>query len=479
MHIAFLTKDPGLGGAIAHALGEGFVIRSCDGRESDGLSEVRNWADVVLLDLRSLDTPGHEEVAMQLIGEMNGVASHPPLVVLCDAENRTLLLRAIEHGATDSIANPPNILELGLVLRRAHRLHAAEQELHQLRAGASPAGRLHELIGTSRPMQELFALARKIAPCDVNVLITGETGTGKELLARAIHQFSLRSKGPMVAFSCANLPETLVEDELFGHEKGAFTGAQTCRRGRLEAADHGTLFLDEIGDLGVGLQPKLLRVIQERNFERLGSNKSICVDIRLICATHRNLTEMMKEGKFREDLYYRLNVLQLQLPPLRERRDDVPLLAQQFLLKASQQFRKRARRFSPRVLHAFEEYRWPGNVRELENIVQRAVALSEDSTVDLAHLPAFLRNGNEPLSLPGSEAAPLPRSYEEEIRRFKRGLVLRALRENGWCKTESARALGVARGYLHRLIHQLGIEERESDSCSERRGESSPLGPVM
>jgi len=349
-----------------------------------------------------------------------------------------------------------------------------------LRAGTRLPGRLHELIGTSGTMQELFALARKIAPCDVNVLITGETGTGKELLARAIHQFSSRARGPMVAFSCASLPDTLVEDELFGHEKGAFTGALASRRGRLDAANHGTLFLDEIGDLGIGLQPKLLRAIQERRFERLGSNETTSVDIRLICATHQKLTEMVEQGKFRQDLYYRLNVVQMHLPPLRERRDDVPLLAQEFLQRSAQQFRKRAKRFSQQALHVLEEYHWPGNVRELENIVQRAVALSEDHTVDTSHLPSYLRAGNGS-SAPQyeCEASRLPRTYEEEIRRFKRGLVLRTLREYGWRKAESARALGVARGYLHRLINQLGIQEREDDPSAQRLGESPPLGPVM
>ena len=188
-------------------------------------------------------------------------------------------------------------------------------------------------------------MARKIATCDVSVLVTGETGTGKELLARAIHHLSGRNTGPLVAFSCANLPETLVEDELFGHEKGAFTGAIMSRCGRVEAADHGTLFLDEIGDLGIGLQPKLLRVLQERRFERLGGNKTINVDLRLVCATNRNLGEMVQQGKFREDLYYRLNVVQLHLPPLRERRDDISLLAQQFLLKAAHQFQKTGKSF--------------------------------------------------------------------------------------------------------------------------------------
>jgi len=478
--LSFLSQDSGLGEIIARALGEGFVTRACNEREFDRLSDVRSWADVILLDLRAANTQGNEEAALQVMDQMNGCPSHPPLLVLCDGENRSLLLKAMERGADDSIASPPDILELRLMLRRAYRLREAEVELQRLRAGTLSTGRLHELLGTSAAMQELFALARKIAPCDVNVLITGETGTGKELLARAIHQLSWRSKSPMVAFSCANLPETLIEDELFGHEKGAFTGAQMSRRGRLEAADHGTLFLDEIGDLGVGLQPKLLRVIQERSFERLGSNKTTSVDIRLICATHHNLAEMVKQGKFREDLYYRLNVVQLHLPRLRERRDDVPLLAQQFLQKSAQQFRKRTRRFSQQVLQAFEEYDWPGNVRELENVVQRAVALSEEQTVDISHLPASLRVGSgSSKAAYGCEAPSLPRSYEEEIRRFKRGLVLRTLRECRWHKAESARALGVARGYLHRLINQLGIQKREGDPGREDLHETPPFGPVM
>jgi DNA-binding NtrC family response regulator len=406
---------------------------------------------------------------------------------LCDAEDRSLLLRTIEKGATDSVANPPNIMELRLLFRRAYRITAAERELRHLRALENGGRRLHGLLGSSPAMQELFALAERIAPCDVNVLITGETGTGKELLARAIHHKGLRGTGPMVAFSCANLPETLVEDELFGHEKGAFTGAFMSRQGRVEAANHGTLFLDEIGDLGLGLQAKFLRVLQERSFERLGSNKTINVDVRVISATNRNLLEMVKDGKFREDLYYRLNVVELHLPPLRERRDDISLLAHHFLQRSSETFHKKARRFAAPVLQALENYNWPGNVRELENVIQRAVVLSDGPTIEVPQLPVAMRA----ITLVEEAAAqPAPdvqaerdretpiTSYEDEIRRFKRALIVRTLRQYGWRKAESARALGVARGYLHRLIHQLEIQEEEAD-IAEKETDGSPLGPVM
>jgi len=322
-----------------------------------------------------------------------------------------------------------------------------------LRAASRNSGRMHRLLGTSPVMQELFTFAQTIAPCDVNVLITGETGTGKELLAQAIHQMSPRASHPMVAFSCTNLPETLIDDELFGHEKGAFTGAIANRRGRLETADQGTLFLDEIGDLSLGLQPKLLRVLQERSFERLGSNASVNVNVRLITATNRNLAEMVQRREFREDLYYRLNVVQLNLPPLRDRRDDIHLLAQHFLQMAAQQFNKSVKKFSRSALHALDEYAWPGNVRELENVVQRAAVICDGNSIELWHLPSSVRGTGENSSF--------SQSYEEEVRQFKRRLILRTLRQSAWNKAESARTLGVARGYLHRLINQLDIRESE------------------
>jgi len=483
LQVSFLSYDSGLGEAVARALGDGFSLRTNGANRVDQLQELLSWSDVVLLDLRQSNEQT-EESGLRLLDDLNAQPSHPPVLVLCDGENRPLMLRTIEKGAADSIPNPPNILELRLLFRRAYRVSAAERELRHLNALAKSGRRLHGLLGSAPAMQELFLMAERIAPCDVNVLITGETGTGKELLARAIHQGGSRGSGPLVAFSCANLPETLVEDELFGHEKGAFTGAFLARQGRVESANHGTLFLDEIGDLGLGLQPKLLRVLQEKTFERLGSNKTINVDIRLISATNRNLQEMVKEGKFREDLFYRLNVVELRLPPLRERRDDIPLLAYHFLQRSSELFHKKARRFSQATMQALEQYNWPGNVRELENVVQRAVVLSDGPSIEAAHLPAALRSiapVEEPVAKPVAvepEAAPPVMSYEEEIRRFKRNLILRTLREYGWRKAESARALGVARGYLHRLIHQLEIQEEETD-IQEKEPDGSPLGPVM
>jgi DNA-binding NtrC family response regulator len=326
---------------------------------------------------------------------------------------------------------------------------------------------MDDLLGSSGPMQELFALSQKIATCDVSVLITGETGTGKELLARAIHRTSKRAARPLVAFSCANLPETLIEDELFGHEKGAFTGALTSRRGRLEMAESGTLFLDEIGDLSMSLQPKLLRVLQERSFERLGSSATTSVNIRVISASNRNLTELVEQGRFREDLYYRINVVQMHIPPLRERHEDIPLLANHFLQVAARQFNRKANSFSALALRSLEEYRWPGNVRELENAVKRAVVMVDGETVELWHLPAPI--------LPAGEGPSAARSYEESVRQFKRRLIVRTLRECGWQKAETARSLGIARGYLHRLINQLDIRQKEA----EIHEQEAPRGPTQ
>jgi DNA-binding NtrC family response regulator len=369
-------------------------------------------------------------------------------------DNAVLLRQLVEAGAYDFLASPPDIAELRWVLRRAYRLHRVERELRDLCAARSSANRLDDLIGYAENMHEVFAMARKVAPCDVNVLITGETGTGKTALARAMHRLSPRASRAFVVFSCANLPEHLVENELFGHEKGAFTGAQTLRRGRFEVANGGTLFLDEVGDLPLGLQAKLLRVLHDGTFERLGSNTPLAADVRLICATHRNLEEMVKKGDFREDLYYRLNVIQLHMPPLRERNGGIVTLAHHLLQQINREFGKKVTRFSRLAMDALDDYAWPGNVRELENMIRRAVVLAEGSTIEVWHLPVKLRAGFDQIQA--------TRSYEEELRDFKRRLVLRTLQKCDGNKAEAARVLGLARGYLHRLIHSLNIQSEET-----------------
>ena len=466
IRICFATPESSLVQALSGVLGKPFVICSMNEFHLTKFGEVKSWCDVLLLDLRAGHTANSQEVRLRFMQEVLALPDHPPVVVLHDEESTKLNLKVMELGAYDSITHPPNMVELRLILRRAFKFQASEKEIQRLRSTVSDSTRLHDLHGTAPAMQELFALARKIGPCDVNVLITGETGTGKELLARAIHQSSLRAARQFVAFSCANLPETLIEDELFGHERGAFTGAISMRKGRLEVADQGSLFLDEVGDLGLGLQPKLLRVLQERSFERLGGNSTISVNVRLIAATHRNLQQMVQQNEFREDLFYRLNVIHMHIPPLRERRDDITLLAQLFLAASAQRFNKKVKRFSHPALLALEEYSWPGNVRELENAVQRAVVLSEGQSVDVSQLPSEIRKSSpdEPLLTGLEQRANLNNSYEDEIRQFKKRLILRTLRKHGWNKVESARSLGVARGYLHRLINQLEISQFEEDN---------------
>lgn len=466
IRVCLLGKEYGLAEAIARALDVGFETRHRNDLDLNQWPDWQDWCDVVVLNIRDGCTNVDSSEGLRLIEEIQRSPSRPPVIVFCDENDSAFAARIAEHGAHETIMDGLNIANLRQILRRAHQIRTTEKELETLRNEVRRSGRMHRLLGTAPAMQELFALAQKIALCDVSVLITGETGTGKELLARAIHEMSPRRAQRMVAFSCTNLPEALIEDELFGHEKGSFTGALDRRRGRIEAANHGTLFLDEIGDLGLGLQPKLLRVLQERSFERLGNNTPVNVDIRLITATHRNLAEMVQRREFREDLYYRLNVVQLQLPALRERRDDIPLLAHHFLEIAAEQFKKKVRKFSYTALHALDEYAWPGNVRELENTVQRAVVLSDGHTIELRHLPTAIRST--------AEEQNFDRSYDEEVRQFKRRLILRTLRQCGWSKAESARSLGIARGYLHRLINQLDIRETDVQGWTDAEPEPHP-----
>jgi DNA-binding NtrC family response regulator len=435
-------------GALAHSIGHGFQIyRTRDLRWPDG-GELGTY-DVLLLDLQAGDSDPVIKAAVDFLEKSSASKFPLPVVAILSSTDRGLTLRLMELGVHLILASPPDMMELRIALRRACKFHELEKEAQQLRAQEMKITATYTMVGVEGALSGVLTLAQKVAPCDVTVLITGETGTGKELWARAIHRMSSRSTQPFVGFSCANLPETLIEDELFGHEKGAFTGASQTRRGRFEMADGGTLFLDEVGDLSLGLQPKFLRVVQERSFERLGGSKPLAVDVRLICATHHDLHKLVEMGRFREDLFYRLNVVQLHLPPLRERRESIPVLAHHFMRQFANQFGKKTKRFSSLAIQALEECPWPGNVRELENVVQRAVVLAEDSTIELSHLPEKLRKGF-------TDTAPA-HSYDLEIREFKKRLVLRTLRQCGWKKTETARTLGIARNYLHRLINQLNI----------------------
>lgn len=310
----------------------------------------------------------------------------------------------------------------------------------------------HQMIGESVPMRQVYSYLAKVAPTQSTVLIRGESGTGKELAAHAIHLNSLRTAKPFVAINCATLTETLLESELFGHEKGAFTGAIAQRRGKLEVADGGTVFLDEIGELTPMIQAKLLRVLQEREFERVGSTRPIRVDVRIVAATNKHLEEAIKSGHFRQDLYYRLNVVSITMPPLRERREDISLLASYFAAKYSKLCKRRVSGISPEARRTLRSYEWPGNVRELENAIERAIVLGSSDSINLEDLPESL--------LESDDTGSLKIGYYEALRETKKQLITRMLEQTGGNYTEAAQLLGVHPNNLHRLIRTLNLKEK-------------------
>lgn len=473
IRFGFYSLEKSFGEVLTRALGPGYEILQGDMDNFGSLTQPHHEVDAILLDASasSVGSVGYDGVLRSMKTLLKSSSLPPPIIVMVHDDEQETVRTFIENGAYETLASPPDILELRLVLRRASRYHQIEMDLTQSRSRQPAPGQLGDLVGCTEKIHQVFEMARKVAACDVSVLITGETGTGKELLARAIHQLSQRAAGPLVPFSCANLPETLVEDELFGHEKGAFTGAVATRRGRFEAADGGTIFLDEVGDLAPTLQAKLLRVLQERSFDRLGGDTPLNTDVRVIAATNRNLEEMVQDGQFRMDLYFRLNVVQLKIPPLRERREDIPLLAQHFLRHYAKQFGRETERVALSAMNALEEHSWHGNVRELENVIQRAVVLAEGRTIELRHLPKKIHNGfvhNSVSSL-----------YEEEVREFKRRLVLRTLRRCNGNRTEAALLLGVTRSCLHRLINHLDVRaqaEVHTTSGDSKAVYEAPVG---
>jgi two-component system, NtrC family, response regulator HydG len=345
----------------------------------------------------------------------------------------------------------------GLALEDARRVESLERENRRLQ---EEIGLAFDMVGESPRMREVYAFVAKVGPQDSTVLIRGETGTGKELLARALHQASARAPRPFIPINCAAMPETLIESELFGYEKGAFTGAVAAKKGRLEAADGGTVFFDEIAELAPPLQAKLLRLLQDGEIQRLGSTRPSRVNLRLIAATNQDLEEGVRRGSFRADLYYRLNVVSLALPPLRERRDDIPSLARHFLARYSQRCRRRVAAISPEALSYLTSYDWPGNVRELENAIERGIVLGSAETILPEDLPEAILEREAPLIPVANGAGPSAAAvgYHAAVREAKKRFILEALERAGGSYTQAARLLGLHPNYLHRLSRNLDLK---------------------
>ncbi len=426
--------------------------------------------DVVLCDLRLPPVESDITEGLAILESIRKLNPLLPVIVITGDEDRETALKVVQRGAYDLFHKPFNVEEVEIIVRRATQHYLLEKDNLNLRDELRRSGGFQGgIVGSSPVLRRIMDQARAVAETTATVMITGESGTGKEMLARFIHNISPRARGPFIACNIAALPESLVESELFGHEKGAFTGASARRQGRFEMANTGTLFLDEIGELSQAMQVKLLRVLQERQFERLGGKDTITVDIRVISATNRDLEQMIENGQFREDLYYRLNIVNLELPPLRERPDDIPILANHFAQKASTKYDRPTPTFSTGLLKLLTTYRWPGNIRELENVIERAVVISTSPVLDESVLPDKVRSlANNAGQTPAQTKVPqlelidglLPPelSFETAISNFKRQLVRQALRECNGSRSEAAHRLKISRQYLHRLINELNVE---------------------
>ncbi len=393
---------------------------------------------------------------MKLIARAKSL-SKPPICILMTAYgSEELAVDAMKRGADDYIAKGRlQIEELEMRIARALRQQNLEVENVTLRQQLETQFGVENIVGESPAMKEVFEIVRQVAPTRTTVLLQGESGTGKELIARAIHQLSPRNTQSLVTVHCAALSSGLLESELFGHEKGAFTGAHERRVGRFEQAQGGTLFLDEIGEIDASIQIKLLRFLGERTFERVGSNKTLSADVRLITATNKKLDEMVKAGTFREDLYYRLNVLPIWLPPLRERVVDIPLLAQTFLREFAGELGKDVKDFTAEALEALINYGWPGNVRELRTAMEHAVVLCRGDRISLRDLPPSLRAG----SGPGVAPQRLMAQNDLTVKEAEKQLIVRALKEANGNRTEAAKKIGMSRRTLHRKLHSYQLED--------------------
>ena len=440
------------------------VLLAQNGKEAKEILEKEDL-DIVLLDLLIPDIGG-----MEILKEIKNRGNKPLVIVITAVRSIKTAVEAMKLGAFDYITKPFDIEEVRVVVRKALNTIALSEEVDFLRGEVYKKFAMDNLIGRSSKMREIFSLIKRIAETDSTVLITGESGTGKELVSRAIHYHSKRKNAPFIPVHCASIPENLLESELFGYEKGAFTGAVSSKPGRFVLADGGTLFLDEIGDMPLNLQTKLLRVLEEKEFIPVGGTRSRKVDVRFIAATNRDLEKLVKDGKFREDLFYRINVVPIHLPPLRERKEDIPILAGFFLDKYSKEMGAPPKKLSPEALELLLRYNWPGNVRELENTMERVVVLFRDvSEVKPEHLPQNMRGVGDTATTSSSLSSPSispsleELTLEEAINHIQREMILRALEKAGGVQTKAAEILGTTRRILRYKMEKLGIKYQESN----------------
>ena len=433
--------DPVALALLAEVLaGEGYTVRAASGGAACLELAAREPFELAIVDLRMPDMDG-----LEVIRRLAVIRPGIPIIILTAFAGIDTAIEAIRSGATDYLSKPFRMEQITIAVRRILESRRLARENVQYRQERADRFGVRNLIGQSPAMVEVYKLVARVAGLDTTVLIQGETGTGKELVARAIHHASPRADGPFVVVDCSALAETLFESELFGHERGAFTGALAARRGLFETAAGGTCLLDEIGELSPALQAKLLRALQEQSIRRVGGNEQIAVNVRMIAATNRDLRKRVDEGAFREDLYYRLNVVSIAVPPLRERGGDVHLLAQHFVDQYARAAKKVIRGLARETLDLLSAHHWPGNVRELENTIARAVALSSSELLmpDGMSLP--------PRADPGPLTLPAPQMRLDEVRRWYVGKVLE---ETGGNKVHAAERLGIDRGTLHRMLRR-------------------------
>ena len=399
---------------------------------------------IVVTDLKM---PGMDGI--ELVKKIRSAEDPAAIVVMTAFGDVHTAVEAMRTGAADYLTKPLDFSELLVVLDRVLETEHLRREARQLRARVSERTAPNNIVGMSPPMQRVFEIVDQVAPSRATVLITGESGTGKELIANAIHQRSPRAKGPFIKLHCAALAESLLESELFGHERGSFTGAMARKDGRFSLADGGTLFLDEIGEISPAIQVKLLRFLQEHEFERVGGTQTLRVDVRVIAATNRNLPEEVAKGRFREDLFYRLNVVALEMPPLRERPSDIPALAQFFVDKYAKQNDKTIDSISPQAIETMLAYSWPGNVRELENAIERAIVLTGGPTIEARALPATVKPTTTPSSIPGAPA--IPGSTMADLERYA---ILETMKATGGSTSKAAEMLGISARTIQYRLHQ-------------------------